>query len=605
MSSRGLLLMLAMCCGVSRGSQTLPARDWRGQLRRDNSAQWSAQQRPEGAVGPAASTDVVTAAGTRTVPDVDHAGAVLVRQYNLVTSPLGSATLGSTNAELYAAPVSPLMPLQDGTTSNIMSTESSNYAQYRVRGLTVRWRPVVPNAVGPFSITMAYWPQTTSTATSIDMNSIKSTDVRVVLQPGTACLLTIPPERLDYKNNGWRSVETVSVPQEDATSGMLMVCVHGTPWNSYTNTVYTAPLGMVDFAIELQLRNLSPGNTYASVARVKVTSPHTIKADPTGATITTTAAARFMADVRWGLGTADDGEIGHGILGVLFNLADTVLGGLPSALLAASGQYMYGRPVGNANGEPDVKLYMSVEDAVNDKPIMVPHDIDLGTSPVTCQDYGNQHVDDRPSPAPAPNRAFGTLRSGDVLRITGSMQYVTKAELLPHSVSQGYFGGGDTMIVHNVIIGVRGPANSVERTKATVDGVAVKTVDARSGSNSFSALPAFGKPAVWEPQGAGYFYQYNNTHQEWIYFLQNCSSVVWWASTNMLGQKSDTSILLEVRPIQASDQPWFPAHHTGGEGCTTCLPLGLRTCCRQAPEDQSPETRRLLNRLSKTFPSPP
>nr|UUZ05398.1 capsid protein [Avian hepatitis E virus] len=606
MSLRGLLLMLAMCCGVSRGSQTLPAGGRRGQRRRDNPAQWSAQQRPEGAVGPSPLTDVVTAAGTRTVPDVDQAGAVLVRQYNLVTSPLGLATLGSTNALLYAAPVSPLMPLQDGTTSNIMSTESSNYAQYRVQGLTVRWRPVVPNAVGGFSISMAYWPQTTSTPTSIDMNSITSTDVRVVLQPGSAGLLTIPHERLAYKNNGWRSVETVSVPQEDATSGMLMVCVHGTPWNSYTNSVYTGPLGMVDFAIKLQLRNLSPGNTNARVTRVKVTAPHTIKADPSGATITTAAAARFMADVRWGLGVAEDGEIGHGILGVLFNLADTVLGGLPSTLLrAASGQYMYGRPVGNANGEPEVKLYMSVEDAVNDKPIMVPHDIDLGTSTVTCQDYGNQHVDDRPSPAPAPKRALGTLRSGDVLRITGSMQYVTNAELLPQSVSQGYFGAGSTMMVHNLITGVRAPASSVDWTKATVDGVTVKTVDASSGSNRFAALPAFGKPAVWGPQGAGYFYQYNSTHQEWIYFLQNGSSVVWYAYTNMLGQKSDTSILFEVRPIQANDQPWFLAHHTGGDDCTTCLPLGLRTCCRQAPEDQSPETRRLLDRLSKTFPSPP
>nr|AXB26866.1 capsid protein [Hepatitis E virus] len=599
MSVRGLLLLLAMCCGVSRASQT--GRNGRGRRPppRDNrTAVWSTNTRPEGTVGPSPLTDVVTSAGTRTVPDVDQAGAVLERQYNLVTSPLSLTTPGTTNALLYAAPVSPLMPLQDGTTATIMSTEACNYAQYRVQGLTVRWRPVVPNAVGGFSISLAYWPQTTSTPTSVDMNSIMSTDVRVVLQPGVAGLLTIPHERLAYKNNGWRSVETVSVPQEDATSGLLMVTVHGTPYNSYTNTVYTGPLGMLDLALRLQLRNLSPGNTNSRITRVKVTAGHKIKSSPGGATIVTAAATRFMCDLRWGLGVAEDGQTGHGILGVLFNIADSVLGGLPSTLLrAASGQYMYGKPVGNANGEPEVKLYASVEDAVNDKPIMVPHDVDLGESSVVCQDYGNQHVDDRPSPAPAPKRPLGTLRSGDVLRITGPMQYITNHELLPQSVANGYFAAGAMMTVHNLMTGVRAAANTVDWTRATIDGVQIKVVGAGSGSNQFAAMPAFGKPAVWGHQGAGYFYQYNNTHQEWVYFMKNGGAIVWYAYTNMLGNNADISILFEVRPINMEDSPWLLAPHSGDDNCATCLPMGLRTCCKVPPEQRPPEVQRLFSKL--------
>ncbi|APA34845.1 capsid protein [Paslahepevirus balayani] len=544
------LLLLQMLPGVSTGVQT-GGNSTRRNPRRRNAAWAAPRQGPNtnSTYGATPLTKSATAVGTRPVPDVNQAGAVLRRQYNLVTSPLSLSITGSTNSLLYGAPVNPLMPLQDGSTQTIMSTESSNYAQYRVKALTFRWRPVVPNAVGGFSISLAYWPQATSMPTSVDMNSITSTDVRIVLQPGTAGELVIPSERLHYKNQGWRSVETQSVPQEDATSGVIMVTCHGSPMNSYINQAYTGPLGMLDIAMDLELRNLSPGNTNARVTRTKVTARHKIQSTPGGAIIPTAAALRFMNDAKWGLASPSEGDTGHGVLGVLFNIADTILGGLPSTLLrAAGGQFMYGRPVGTANGEPAVRLYATVEDAINDRPLTVPHDIDLGDSTVVVQDYDNQHVSDRPSPAPAPKRALGTLRVGDVLRVDmPRAQYVTNGELLPQSVAQGYITVG--AVVHNLITGVRAAANTVDWTQATVDGVPVKVVGAGSGSQHFAAIPACGKPSFWGAMGAGYFYNYNNTHQEWLYFSQGSAQTAVAAYTNMLGNTADISFLMEVRAV--------------------------------------------------------
>ena len=109
--------------------------------------------------------------------------------------------------------------------------------------------------------------------TSVEVMEFMSTDVGTVAQPGLAAELVVPRERLHYRNQGWRSVETNSVPQEESTSGMLMVCIHGAPINSFTNSAYTGALGLLDIALQVEYRNLTPGNTNTRVNRFRTTAP--------------------------------------------------------------------------------------------------------------------------------------------------------------------------------------------------------------------------------------------------------------------------------------------------------------------------------------------
>nr|AST08160.1 capsid protein [Hepatitis E virus] len=488
---------------------------------RDLSQRPSATPRRRSApTGAAPLTAVSPAPDTAPVPDVDSRGAILRRQYNLSTSPLTSTIASGTNLVLYAAPLNPLLPLQDGTNTHIMATEASNYAQYRVARATIRYRPLVPNAVGGYAVSISFWPQTTTTPTSVDMNSITSTDVRILVQPGLASELVIPSERLHYRNQGWRSVETSGVAEEEATSGLVMLCIHGSPVNSYTNTPYTGALGLLDFALEIEFRNLTPGNTNTRVSRYSSTARHRLRRGADGtAELTTTAATRFMKDLHF-TGMNGVGEIGRGIALTLFNIADTLLGGLPTELISAvGGQALYSRPVPSSYGNPTVKIYTSLDNAQHDKGIAIPHDIDLGDSRVVIQDYDNQHEQHRPTPSPAPSRPFSVLRANDVLWLS-----LTAAEY-----DQSVYGSStnplyvsDTVTFVNVATGAQAVARSLDWAKVTLDGRPLTTIEQHS--KTFYVLPLRGKLSFWEAgtTKAGYPYNYNTVASDQI-LVENAS----------------------------------------------------------------------------------
>lgn len=518
---------------------------------------------------------------TRPVPDTDQRGSVLRRQYNLTTSPLSLTVSQSSSSILYAAPLNPLLPLQDGTNSHIMATEASNYAQYRVQRATIRFRPLVPNSVGGYVISVSFWPQTTTTPTSVDMNSITATDVRVIGQPGIALELVIPSERLHYRSQGWRSVETESVPEEEATSGLVMLCIHGTPINSFTNSPYTGALGMLDFALTLEFRNLTPGNTNLRVTRVRSTAPHRLTRGPKGqAQITTAAASRFMQDLGF-TGENSLGDVGRGIVMTLFNLADTVLGGLPTALLsAAGGQMFYGRPVNAGNGEPTLRLYTSVEDAQQDNGIILAHDIDLGTSSVTVQDYNNQHPGDRPAPPPAPPRPLMSLQAGDVLWVTmQAAQY--KQSPTPETSSPVYVSSNAVVI--NAATGQRANVASGNWQAARLDGQLLPQVTV--GSDSWWIIPLAGKVSFWKDgtREAGYPYNYNNTSPGAFYISMAAPHQILISTyTTMLGTGPITIKAVGVvsHHTHNSAQHEFGdlGSHTLRDPCPECDRLGLPPC---------------------------
>ncbi|QTE76067.1 capsid protein [Bat hepatitis E virus] len=550
---------------------------------------WRGPRRGRGA-GPAATgtsggtsqsplTTKVLAPDAKPVPDQDQRGAVLRRQYNLVTSPLSLAIPGSTNSVLYSAPLGPLLPLQDGTNTHIMAAEGCNYAQYRVVAATFRFRPVVPASVGGFSISMSFWPQSNNTPTSVDMNSITSTDVRVISQPGMSSELVVPSERLYYRNQGWRSVETANTSQDEATSGTILVVVHGSPTNSYTNTPYGGPLGMLDIALVMDFRNLTPGNTNSKVSRIKVTTAHRITRNQKGAVLASPAAARFMYDSSL-LGSNDIGAVGGGIVGLLLNIADSLLGNLPSNLLGlAGGQVMYGRPVVSQNGEPALQLYGSVEQAQLDKPLQVAHDIDLGTSSVVVQDYVNNHQDDRPSPAPAPKRPLGTILTGDAIFLRmPNCEYVNSS---PDMGGPVYRCENAEMV--NVNTGQRGPMHSVDWQKATLDGALLPRTS--TGTPPYIKIPLGGKVSFWEhgkPDRAGYPYQYNN-NESGVFFISPEGSAYVYISTyaNSLGSSGVDLAAIGVaqRPSGARvARDLANAEHTTGPGCPICAAVGLPKC---------------------------
>lgn len=546
---------------------------------------WSDSQRSAAggpvSVGATPLTTKALAPDTAPVPDVDSRGTILRRQYNLSTSPL-SVTIGTgTNLILYAAPLTPLIPLQDGTNTHIMATEASNYAQYRFSRATVRFRPLVPNSVGGYAISMSFWPQTTTTPTSVDMNSITATDVRLVLQPGVAGELVIPAERLHYRNQGWRSVETDAVTEEEATSGLIMLCVHGTPINSFTNTGYTGSLGLLDFAILLELRNLTPGNTNVRMNRYRTTAHHKIVRDQKGhAVISTAAATRFMQDIT--LASSNGiGEIGRGIAMTLFNIADTLLGGLPTELVsAAGGQLFYSRPVSSTNGEPTMKLYTSVENAQLDRGIAIPHDIDLGTSAVTVQDYNNQHVQDRPTPSPAPVRPVTTLRTGDVLWLSLASAEYRQTNTVNGS-SPVYMA--DYAILINVATGSQVAVQEADWSKATLNGAPVPSVEVNKVQ--WYRIPLYGKLSYWV-QGqakAGYPYNYNTVDPDSIWIMANSPhSTAISTYTTALGQGPvNITGVGAVGPSPAETPAQAAEQHSFDDYCAPCRALGLQGCAFQ------------------------
>nr|UHL61962.1 capsid protein [Paslahepevirus balayani] len=561
-----------------------------------------ASRRRSTPTGAAPLTLVSPAPDTAPVPDVDSRGAILRRQYNLSTSPLTSTVASGTNLVLYAAPLNPLLPLQDGTNTHIMATEASNYAQYRVVRATIRYRPLVPNAVGGYAISISFWPQTTTTPTSVDMNSITSTDVRILVQPGLASELVIPSERLHYRNQGWRSVETSGVAEEEATSGLVMLCIHGSPVNSYTNTPYTGALGLLDFALELEFRNLTPGNTNTRVSRYTSTARHRLRRGADGtAELTTTAATRFMKDLHF-TGMNGVGEIGRGIALTLFNIADTLLGGLPTELISsAGGQVFYSRPVVSANGEPAVKLYTSVENAQQDKGIAIPHDIDLGDSRVVIQDYDNQHEQDRPTPSPAPPRPFSVLRANDVLWVS-----LTAAEYdqTTYGSSTNPMYVSDTVTFVNVATGAQAVARSLDWSKVTLDGRPLTTI--QQHSKIFYVLPLRGKLSFWEAgtTKAGYPYNYNTTASDQI-LIENVAdhrvAISTYTTSLGAGPVSISAVgVLAPHSVLAvlEDTVDYPARaHTFDDFCPECRILGLQGCAFQSTVA---ELQRLKMKVGKT-----
>lgn len=531
-------------------------------------------------------TTKAVAPGTIPVPDVDQRGTILRRQYNLATSPLSLSVPGATNAILYSAPLSPLLPLQDGSNAHIMSTEASNYAQYRLVAATFRWRPVVPASVGGFSVSMSFWPQSNNIPTSVDMNSITSTDVRIVAQPGMAVELVVPKERLHYRNQGWRSVETANTSVEESTSGTVILAVHGSPINSYTNSAYTGPLGLLDFALVVDLRNLTPGNTNSRVSRIKVTTQHRFTRGPRGAQLSSPSFARFMQDgALQGLNTV--GELGNGIVGLVLNVADTLLGNIPSSILSlAGGQLLYGRPVAASNGEPTMQLYASVEQAQLDKPIQIPHDVDLGLSSVVAQDYINNHESDRPSPAPAPKRPLGTLRTGDILflRMPAS-DYINSAPDMGGPVYRA-----ESAELVNVITGQRGPMRSVDWTKATVDGESLPRTS--SGTPPYLIIPIAGKLSFWQHghyNKAGYPFQYNNNDSAAI-FISSEGLAYTYISTYSNSLGSSGVDIAAVGQVQATHtrvaREILNARHTFDAACPVCTSVGLHQCIFIFPSER-------------------
>nr|WEM33057.1 capsid protein [Rocahepevirus ratti] len=520
------------------------------------------------------------APNTAPVPDVDSRGSILRRQYNLSTSPLTLTVPQSSNSILYAASLNPLLPLQDGSNTHIMATEASNYAQYRVQAATLRFRPLVPNSVGGYAVSMSFWPQSTTVPTSVDMNSITSTDVRIVAQPGLAAELVIPRERLHYRNQGWRSVETNSVPQEESTSGMLMVCIHGAPINSFTNSAYTGALGLLDIALQVEYRNLTPGNTNTRVNRFRTTAPHKIKRMPDGtAQVATASAVRFMQDVHL-TGGNGVGDIGKGIVQVLFNIADTLLGGFPTDLVSnAGGQLFYGRPRVSENGEPSVKLYTSVEAAQLDQGVTIPHDIDLGLSAVTLQDFDNQHLQDRPTSSPAPARPITNWRSGDVVWVTlPAAEYVqSQSAMASHPA---YWSEEATII--NVATGQRAAVSSIKWDQVTLNGKALHK-ETHSGLVYYQ-LPLMGKINFWQ-QGttkAGYTYNYNTTDSDslWVWWDGSSKAYLYISTyTTMLGAGPvNITGLGAIGPSPTDQASVVAPMHNLQDGCPACAMAGLSTC---------------------------
>lgn len=560
-----------------------PPPRWRGPRRSRTAA-----PRP---VGPnqTAATPLSTravAAGTVPVPDVDQRGTILRRQYNLATSPLSLSVSGSSNAILYSAPLSPLLPLQDGTNAHIMSTEASNYAQYRVVAATLRFRPVVPASVGGFSVSISFWPQSNNVPTSVDMNSITSTDVRIVAQPGMAVELVIPKERLHYRNQGWRSVETANTSQEEATSGTMILACHGSPINSYTNTPYTGPLGLLDIALVLDFRNLTPGNTNSRLTRIKTTTNHRLTRGPRGAQLSSPAFLRFMGDAGLNV-NSPVGDVGGGIVGLILNVADNLLGNIPSSILSlAGGQLLYGRPVSSSNGEPTMLLYGSVEQAQLDKPIQIPHDVDLGLSSVIAQDYVNNHEADRPSPAPAPKRPLGTLRTGDILflRMPDS-EYVNSTADMGGPVYQSQHAE-----LVNVITGQRGPMNSVDWTKATIDGQLLPRTS--TGTPPYLKITLGGKLSFWahgQFNKAGYPFQYNNNESGIIYISSEGLAYTYISTySNSLGSnKVDIAAVGQVQAAGTSvASALLGARHSFDSNCTICTSVGLQKCIFIYPSER-------------------
>lgn len=520
------------------------------------------------------------APNTAPVPDVDSRGSILRRQYNLSTSPLTLTVPQSSNSILYAASLNPLLPLQDGSNTHIMATEASNYAQYRVQAATLRFRPLVPNSVGGYAVSMSFWPQSTTVPTSVDMNSITSTDVRIVAQPGLAAELVIPKERLHYRNQGWRSVETNSVPQEESTSGMLMVCIHGAPINSFTNTPYTGALGLLDIALQVEYRNLTPGNTNTRVNRFRTTAPHKIRRLPDGtAQVSTASAVRFMQDVHLA-GNNGVGDIGKGIVQVLFNIADTLLGGLPTDLVSnAGGQLFYGRPQVSENGEPSVKLYTSVEAAQLDHGVTIPHDIDLGVSAITLQDFDNQHLQDRPTPSPAPARPITNWRSGDVVWVTlPSAEYAQSQSAM--GSHPAYWSEEATII--NVATGQRAAVSSIKWDQVTLNGKALHK-ETHSGLVYYQ-LPLMGKINFWQ-QGttkAGYTYNYNTTDSDslWVWWDGGSKAYLYISTyTTMLGTGPvNITGLGAVGPNPVDQASAVVPMHNLQDGCPACALAGLSSC---------------------------
>nr|BBB87312.1 capsid protein [Bat hepatitis E virus]BBG22519.1 capsid protein [Bat hepatitis E virus] len=584
-------LLLLFLSGVNGGgwdprSPPGPAPRWRGPRRGR-----SGGNRPQGANQTSATplTTRASAPGTVPVPDVDQRGTILRRQYNLASSPLSLSVAGSSNAVLYSAPLSPLLPLQDGTNAHIMSTEASNYAQYRVVAATLRFRPVVPASVGGFSISMSFWPQSNNVPTSVDMNSITSTDVRIVSQPGMATELVIPKERLHYRNQGWRSVETANTSQEEATSGTIIVACHGSPINSYTNTPYTGPLGLLDLALVLDFRNLTPGNTNSRLTRIKTTTQHRLTRGPRGAQLSSPSFQRFMGDATLGNNSAV-GEVGGGIVGLILNVADSLLGNIPSTILSlAGGQLLYGKPVTASNGEPTMLLYGSVEQAQLDKPLQIPHDVDLGLSSVVAQDYVNNHEADRPSPAPAPKRPLGTLRTGDILflRMPNS-EYINSTADMGGPVYRS-----QTAELVNVITGQRGPMRSVDWTKATLDGEALPRTS--TGTPPYIKIPLAGKLSFWlhgHFDRAGYPYQYNNNESGVIYVSSEGDAYTYISTySNSLGSTNlDIAAVGQTQaPATRSARALLDARHSFDASCEICLSVGLGKCIFVYPSERPHE----------------
>lgn len=584
----GVLLFFSGVNGSGWNPRTNPPQHgrWRGPRRGRGSG-----PSPQGA-NQTSQTPLSTRAvapGTVPVPDVDQRGTILRRQYNLATSPLSLSISAATNAILYSAPLSPLLPLQDGTNAHIMSTEASNYAQYRVVAATFRFRPVVPASVGGFSISMSFWPQSNNPPTSVDMNSITATDVRIISQPGMATELVIPKERLHYRNQGWRSVETANTSQDEATSGSLVVACHGTPTNSYTNTPYTGPLGLLDIALVLDFRNLTPGNTNSRLTRIKTTTQHRLVRGPRGAQLSSPGFLRFMSDA--GLNTNSPiGDVGGGIVGLILNVADSLLGNIPSTILSlAGGQLLYGRPVASSNGEPTMLLYGSVEQAMMDKPLQIPHDVDLGLSSVIAQDYVNNHESDRPSPAPAPKRPLGTLRSGDILFLR--MQNSEYINSTPDMGGPVYRCENAEMV--NVITGQRGPMKSVDWTKATIDGELLPRT--ATGVPPYIKIPLAGKVSFWEHgkfDRAGYPYQYNNNESGYIFISPEGLAYVYISTyANSLGSSGvDLAAVGQAQaPATRTARSLLDARHSFDDHCVICTSVGLPKCIFIYPSERPHE----------------
>nr|FAA04034.1 TPA: ORF2 protein [Spalax hepevirus] len=546
----------------------------------------SRRQRNQPQSGQSPLTAVSPAPKTKPVPDVDSRGSILKRQYNLSTSPITVPIATGTNLVLFASPLSPLIPLQDGTNTHIMATESSNYAQYRVVAATIRFRPLVPSSVGGFAISMSFWPQSTTTPTAVDMNSITATDVRIILQPGLSGELVIPSERLHYRNQGWRSVETTGVSEEEATSGLVLLCVHGNPVNSFTNSPYSGALGLLDFAISLELRNLTPGNTNLRLSRYRAVGPHKITRDSKGhAILTTAAASRFMQDIH--LNNSNGiGDLGRGIMMTLFNVADTLLGGLPTELIQlAGGQLLYSRPQVSANSEPSVKLYTSVENAQADHGIPLSHNIDLGQSAVVLQDYDNQHVQDRPTPAPAPVRPVYVFKTGDVLWFTLPAGTYMQAGQSSPNTSPAYWSENSILI--NVGTGSQMSVGAIPWDQATINGQPLPIFE--QGSYKFYRLPLYGKLTFWQ-QGtttAGYTYNYNTKDSDSLYFAFPPPHGLYISTySTMLGTGPVPITGLGAVGPSPSEAPTRLVGHTRDDYCQICRAIGLPRCALAIPPDQ-------------------